>query len=486
MWDGKSGCLNVSVAENRAVTDLVLSKLLALDGATPFTEDSIYYQDTRGMEGCRKAVARHLTKLAGTEKEVDHEKVIISAGCNAVLETLFSIICDPGDVVMVPSPYYATFKFDLGCRSGVLVSECSGIPKGDGGSPSDYYPTPEYLESTYQRILSSAGRPPKALLFTNPHNPVGIIYPPHVVAAMMDWSDSKGMHVVSDEIYGGSIFSPSSPPHVSLLAVSESKHGRVRDNHHVVYAMSKDFAASGLRVGAGVVGGGEVMEGARKVNDMCQVSSHTQLLVEGMLGDEGWVEGFRREQGRRVGVRYERVKEALGKGGVKWVEAQAGMFVWVDCRGLLREGETEEGLNERMVEHGVMMTPGGSMGMEGEGWFRCVFTAVDDEGFEVLIKRLERLGELRGEPEKGGNPLDGLIEFPARMRIKVVGPNDDGFVEDIKRAVGGVVDVEADKVGRRDKGKWTSVSFDIEVESEEVRKRIYEAIDKDERVKFKL
>ena len=54
---------------------------------------------------------------------------------------------------MVPSPYYATFKFDLGCRSGVVVRECEGLPKGDGGEVEDYYPTEEYLEREYQRSV---------------------------------------------------------------------------------------------------------------------------------------------------------------------------------------------------------------------------------------------------------------------------------------------------------------------------------------------
>ncbi|GMI45120.1 hypothetical protein TrCOL_g6569 [Triparma columacea] len=281
----------------------------------------------------------------------------------------------------------------------------------------------------------------------------------------------------------------------TVLIIVVLLNGLISTSSFIITSLSKDFAMSGLRVGVGVVGGSDTRKGTAKVNDMCQVSSHTQVLVEEMLKDEVWVKEFKEEQGRRVKDRYDRVKEALRGTGVRWVEAKAGMFIWMDCRGIMREGETEEELNGRLVEHGVMMTPGESMGMKGGGWFRCVFTAVDDQGFETLIKRLEGLGELRGGVSGGGGggggwgdegPLAGLLKFPSRMKIKVVGPNDDGFVSDITQAVKGVEDVQVENVGRNNKGKWTSVSFDVDVENEQVMRNIYEAIDKDDRVKFKL
>ena len=89
MWDGSSGCINVSIAENRCVTDLVLSKLRSLSSSVLFHPSWIYYQDTRGMEGTRRQLARYLKELTGMEGELDEDSIIVSAGCNAVLETLF-------------------------------------------------------------------------------------------------------------------------------------------------------------------------------------------------------------------------------------------------------------------------------------------------------------------------------------------------------------------------------------------------------------
>ena len=274
---------------------------------------------------------------------------MVSSGCNAVLESLFACICNPDDTVLVPAPYYATFQFDLGVRAGVGVIGGGQIGKG-GIERGEYYPTKEYLESEWNK----ASVKPKALLFSNPHNPLGFVIPEDVVRGMVEWADEKNIHVVSDEIYAGSTFGGAE--HVSLAKVSKDIYGEIKDSHHVVYALSKDFAISGMRVGVGVLGK-SVREGVEKMNDMCQVSSETQITVEGLLGDEVWVEGFRKEQRERVGGRYRRVKEAWEAAGVGIMEADAGMFCWVDMRGLIGGGGEEE-LNKRLLEHGIMMTPG--------------------------------------------------------------------------------------------------------------------------------
>ena len=60
-------------------------------------------------------------------------------------------------------------------------------------APSTYYPTVAALDAAYA-AASAAGTPPAALLVTSPNNPLGIVYPPHVIATMLEWCDARGVN----------------------------------------------------------------------------------------------------------------------------------------------------------------------------------------------------------------------------------------------------------------------------------------------------
>ncbi|GMH99406.1 hypothetical protein TrVE_jg3837 [Triparma verrucosa] len=380
------GCLQVSIAENHCVAPMMVEKVNDVQRNSVFTPDMIYYQNTYGMAGCRESMAGFMSTIMGTPSQIDPEQLVIGAGCNAVLENLFVALCEPGDEVLLPSPYYATFSFDLGCRAGVKLRETErewSEVELEGVAltrAETYYPQIEDLELAYQR----GEKKPKVLLLTNPHNPLGICMPKSVLDGLVEWAMGKGMHVVSDEIYAGSIHGQG----FYSLAGEASKN----QNVHVVYALSKDLGASGLRVGALLSSNEEVLAPVRKLNDLCQVSSTTQQLVEKMLGDKEWVAGFLKENMRLVRRRYKRVLEACNEAGIKYLECDGGLYVWLDLRPWMREGETEKDLGSRLIkEHGLLMTPGESMDMRCDGFFRLVFTAVGDAEFELVLERLRGL-----------------------------------------------------------------------------------------------
>lgn len=112
------GALQLSVAENQMLEDLLVPTLSEL-GASRFAPDCIYYQSTEGRESLRVAIASYLQRLLGLSKKMETSNLIVGAGCNAVLENLCFCLTQPGDAVMIPTPYYAAFEFDLVARAGV-------------------------------------------------------------------------------------------------------------------------------------------------------------------------------------------------------------------------------------------------------------------------------------------------------------------------------------------------------------------------------
>ena len=164
-----ASCLNLSVAENQMLADLLTPRLAAAGGSFP--DELIYYQPTPGRADMREAVARYMSSsLYAGRHCVNPEQLIIGAGCNAVLENLFFTIAEPGSAVLVPAPYYAAFDFDLSSRAGMAVVPV--VPEGlaaagSSGSgfmePATYYPTAAGLDAAYE-AAEAAGTPPAALL----------------------------------------------------------------------------------------------------------------------------------------------------------------------------------------------------------------------------------------------------------------------------------------------------------------------------------
>lgn len=472
-----NGVLQLSVAENQMVGSLLTPKLKSIQ-AEPYKQDGtqglfdrslIFYQQTNGMPECRAAIAQHMTRVLNNhEYTFDPELLVVGAGCNAVLENLIFAIADEGEGVLIPRPYYAAFEFDLQARAAVQVLpvalsapdsfdgsdfDQSWRPVAKSGgrgavhtgdetaleassgavapahaahvSPEQYYPTPETLEAAYQSAMD-AGVTPRVLLLSSPNNPLGICYPEDVLLKCWEWCESKdNLHLVSDEIYGGSIWGDAHQPAWRGFGAIAARAGKpMGDRLHVIWALSKDFALSGLRVGAVYTENMHIQAPLQKLNDLCQVGSTTQVMVSRLLAQPhdglGFAEALQHGNQAWLRGRYERLTAVLGQHGVPYLPAGAGLFVWIDLRAWLpppsesstpdvlraespvgiggallppSEAERERFLYLRLIrEFGLLLTPGVSMRTEEPGYFRCVFSAASDQAFELALRRFAKLG----------------------------------------------------------------------------------------------
>lgn len=411
------GALQLGVAENQMLEDLLVPALTEFS-SQPFAADLIYYQPTQGRPGLRKAVAKYLERLLKVST-IDWEGLVVGAGCNAVLENLCMCLANPGEAVMIPTPYYAAFEFDLTSRAGLSIVPVntfggSNPPVASGLTiPKEaYYPRRSVLDATYHRAKES-GTEPRILLLCHPTNPLGICYPPEIVQECIDWCREKRVHLVSDEIYAGSVFGADNV-FTSTLELAGNELG---DYVHLVYALSKDFGLSGLRVGTAYSENRFIRTPLQKLNDLCQISSQTQATVETMLtakeNDEYWTDVFLRENRARIRLRCHRLQTCLEQCGIPFLEAESGLFVWMDFTQFLPpldpvqvDGEeTVESMHKRertlylelMTEFGLLFTPGLSMRNERPGFFRCVFTAASDDEFALSLDRIRAFAQVKKE-----------------------------------------------------------------------------------------
>jgi len=430
-----------------------------------FEKDMIYYQPTQGSPGLRSAMGGYLHDLllssssstSTTSSTFNPENIILGAGCNAVLENLCMCLTEPGDAVMIPTPYYAAFEFDLVARAGCEIvsvntldyhnesppSSVDATTKSDGKRttipPSFYYPNKASLTHAYNLSIEQTSRPPRVLLLSHPNNPLGICYPPEVVAECIEWCRENEVHLISDEIYAGSVYrqkrGDGDDTFVSAMSLASSDYGGGDGEEgglglgpyiHLVYALSKDFALSGLRVGVAYTENEEILMPMQKLNDLCQISSQTQLLVERMLSanvataaagggndDTKFVDAYLTSNRHNIQTRCDKLQSCLSDVDIPYLPADSGLFVWMDFREFLpslpdsiteemeslpSKEQRERGLYLKLMkEYGLLFTPGMSMRNERPGFFRCVFTAASEEEFELGLERIRKfVNEERG------------------------------------------------------------------------------------------
>ena len=143
------------------------------------------YSPAAGLPDLRQAVADTTARDAGYE--VEPSQVVITNGAKFAIFSALAAVLDPGDEVLMPSPYWVTYPEAIALSGGTMVTVPTDVSSG-------FRVTVEQLE---------AARTPrtKALIFVSPSNPTGAVYPPDEVAAIGRWAAEHGLWVVTDEIY---------------------------------------------------------------------------------------------------------------------------------------------------------------------------------------------------------------------------------------------------------------------------------------------
>ncbi|XP_042866342.1 probable inactive 1-aminocyclopropane-1-carboxylate synthase-like protein 2 [Penaeus japonicus] len=160
------------------------------------------------------------------------------------LDSLDHALCDPGDVLLTPTPVYGRIFTDFCDRSLVCVEPIDTSQETNGDSTTTFGLRPEVIEERIVQ-LTSEGRRVRGLVLIQPHNPLGNSFSPEVLREIFAVCARHQMHVIVDEIYALSVFD-SSAPHHSVLSLKDLPDP---ERTHVLWGLSKDFSLAGFRVG---------------------------------------------------------------------------------------------------------------------------------------------------------------------------------------------------------------------------------------------
>ncbi|KAK9149446.1 hypothetical protein Scep_008203 [Stephania cephalantha] len=252
--DNPSGVIQMGLAENQVSFDLLeqgseqhSSKATTINNnnssgtgkgnnnISSFRETALY-QDYHGLLSFRHAMASFMEEIRGGRAKFDPNRIVLTAGATAANELLTFILANPGDALLVPTPYYPGFDRDLRWRTGVQIVaiHCD--------SSNNFQVTTQALEDAYKRAQGKNMKV-RGVLITNPSNPLGATIQRETLEEIFDFVTSKNIHLVSDEIYSGSVFSSSE--FTSIAQVLQARDYKGADRVHIVYSLSKDLASQG-------------------------------------------------------------------------------------------------------------------------------------------------------------------------------------------------------------------------------------------------
>lgn len=382
----------MGLAENQLSFDLLESWLGQNPDAAGFKRngESIFrelalFQDYHGLPAFKNALVQFMAEIRGNKVTFDSNNLVLTAGATSANETLMFCLADRGDAFLLPTPYYPGFDRDLKWRTGaeIVPIHCT--------SSNGFRITKSALEEAYKEAKSRNLRV-KGVLVTNPSNPLGTTLTRNELELLLSFVDTKGIHLISDEIYSGTVF--NSPNFVSVMEVliEKNMYTEVWDRVHIVYSLSKDLGLPGFRVGAIYSNDDVVVSAATKMSSFGLISSQTQYLLSAMLSDKKFTKTYVSENQKRLKKRHAMMVRGLQSAGISCLESNAGLFCWVDMRHLLSSNtfEAEIELWKKIVyEVGLNISPGSSCHCTEPGWFRACFANMSEDTLNLAIQRIK-------------------------------------------------------------------------------------------------
>jgi aspartate aminotransferase len=185
------------------------------------------YTPAVGLPELREAIAKKTLADSGTE--ITAAQVVVTNGGKQAVYQAFAVLLDPGDEVILPSPYWTTYPEAIALAGGKTVEVFAGSDQG-------YLVTVEQLEQA---------RTPKtkAMLLGSPSNPTGAVYSKEQIKAIGEWALANEIWVVSDEIYQNVIYDGKRAYSITEVVPA------MKDLTIMVNGVAKSYAMTGWRLG---------------------------------------------------------------------------------------------------------------------------------------------------------------------------------------------------------------------------------------------
>lgn len=344
----------------------ILKRLSEVSG-----EDFHQYSITWGAQNFREALAAKQKRFMGIDIDPDKEIVVTCGNTEAMMAAMMTV-ADPGDKVIVFSPFYENYGADT-ILSG---AEPIYVPL----TPPGFLFDENVLEDAFRQGV-------KALILCNPSNPSGKVFTKDELRTIADLSIKYDAYVITDEVYEHIVYAPHEHVYISTLP-------GMRERTICCSSLSKTYSITGWRLGY-TIAPPEITDRIKKVHDFLTVGAAAPLqeaVVPGLKFGQDYYDGLT--------ATYTRKKDLFIKGlddiGISHTDPQGAYYVMLDISEY-GYGSDLDFCTKLAELVGVGAVPGSSFFREDVNQLIRLHFAKKDE---TLAAALDRLADIKTKMKK--------------------------------------------------------------------------------------
>lgn len=327
------------------------------------------YSVTWGAQNFREALADKQSRFMGRKIDPDSEIVVTCGGTEAMMAVMLSII-NPGDKVIIFSPFYENYGADTILSGAVPIYVELRQP--------DYGFDLEELEAAFAQH-------PKALVLCNPSNPCGKVFTRQELLQIAKLAEEYDTYVVTDEVYEHIVYRPNE--HVYFATLPGMWERTISTS-----SLSKTYSITGWRLGY-VIGPAGIIDTVRKVHDFLTVGAPAPLqeaLVPGLRFGNEYYEDLRRKYTEKRDL----FLEGLDDAGIVHNVPQGAYYVLFDISEYGYEDDVK--FCEDLAHYvGVGAVPGSSFFDRPVNNLARLHFAKNESTLEKALKNLSGIGKLK-------------------------------------------------------------------------------------------
>ena len=327
-------------------------------GIAAIEHNETRYTPSSGTVELRKAICQRLKADCGVE--YTPQQISVSNGAKPCVYVALRALINPGDEVILPSPYWVSYS--------ELIKMTGGVPVIVETREADHF------KLTAQELRDAITPKTKAMILNNPSNPTGMMYSRKELEEIAKVCVEQDIYVICDEIYYHLVY--DGEEFVSLASISPE----IKERTLLVNGVSKSYAMTGWRIGF-VAAPAEIVDRMTK----CQENFNACANAPGQYA--GTVALDHPELCEELRQIFERRRTILLDGlakidGIRCNRPNGAFYVFADISsfGL----SSVEFCNRLLDEQKVVCIPGSAFGECGEGFIRIAYTCSDENLHEAL------------------------------------------------------------------------------------------------------